>query len=142
MYFKDYKIINLGKILDISKLEDDWNGYGAKKISNKVINLALCIVQKLSYQPSNIYPVATNSIQFEYELDDKSYLEFDIFEDKVSLLFVRGSDRYLPYDKLKLMAVNKYLSICDTIIIEMNLIIKLFVNKQFNELVKILNRIK
>lgn len=142
MYFKDYKIINLGKILDISKLEDDWNGYGAKKISNKVINLASCIVQKLSYQPSNIYPVATNSIQFEYELNDKSYLEFVIFEDKVSLLFVRGSDRNLPYDKLKLTAVNKYLSICDTIIIEMNLIIKLFVNKQFDELFKILNRIK
>ena len=45
------------------------------------------IIEKLSYQPE-IYPTGRKSIQFQYELNDKSYLEFEIYEDKIMCLMV------------------------------------------------------
>lgn len=142
--FKTYqkRIINIRKVLDYRNLEDNWNGYGAKVISDKVITLAIKIINKLEDQSFSVYPVARNSIQIEYNLDDGSYLEFEIFEDKISLLFIKGSDRNLPYGELKLLAINKYIRIYDNIAIDMNNIIELFLNKQFDELDKFSNTMK
>ena len=136
------RFINIRKILEIKNLKDNWNGYGAKIISDKVINLAIKIVNKLDDQSFNIYPVARNSIQIEYNLDDRSYLEFEIFEDKISLLFIKGSDRSLPYGELKLLAINKYIRIYDNIAIDMNIIVDLFLNRQFDALAKFSNTMK
>ena len=114
----------------------------AKIISDKVINLAITIVNKLEDQSFSVYPVARNSIQIEYNLNDGSYLEFEIFEDKISLLFIKGSDRNLPYGELKLLAINKYIRIYDNIAIDMNIIVDLFLNRQFDALAKFSNTMK
>lgn len=79
---------SLKRLKDIEKLEANWNGYGAKPFSAALIHKCeRIIVSSLSVQPS-IYPTGRNSIQFQYELKDRSYLEFEIFEDKTMCLQV------------------------------------------------------
>ena len=73
---------NLDKLYDIRQLKEDWNGYGSKAISEAVINMPEIIVKNISNQPT-IYPTGRASIQMQYELNDRSYLEFEIFEEKI-----------------------------------------------------------
>lgn len=80
-------IKSLNRLKDIERLETNWNGYGARPFSATLIDKCERIVSLLSIQPS-IYPTGRNSIQFQYELKDRSYLEFEIFEDKTMCLQV------------------------------------------------------
>ncbi len=83
--------MNLGmvtnKLDQISKLKNDWNGYGAKAFSMDLIERCKAIVHALSVVPE-VYPTGRQSIQFQYELEDRSYLEFEIFETKIIYLQV------------------------------------------------------
>ena len=78
---------SLKTIKDISKLEFDWNGYGANPINKKAIKLSKDIIMILDVQP-DIFPTARQSIQMEYRTENGSYLEFEIFEDKITTLEV------------------------------------------------------
>lgn len=80
-------IKNIKRLKDIENLVFDWNGYGAKPFSSVLIDKCEKIVGALSVQPL-IYPTGRNSIQFQYELADRSYLEFEIFESKTMCLQV------------------------------------------------------
>lgn len=75
------------RLNEIGKLPYDWNGYGAKPFSAMLIDKCQGIVNTLTYQPQ-IYPTGRQSIQFQYELKDRSYLEFEIFENKTMCLYV------------------------------------------------------
>ena len=72
----------INKIGEIHKLEDNWNENGAKRFSDKLILKCYEILFDLAFAPE-IFPVADGSIQFEYEKNDGSYLEIDIFEDEI-----------------------------------------------------------
>ncbi len=78
---------SLSRLNDIRKLPDDWNEYGARAFTDTLVYKCERIINLLSVQPS-IYPTGRNSIQFQYELGDKSYLEFEIFEDRTLCLQV------------------------------------------------------
>lgn len=78
---------NLIRLDEISKLEENWNGYGAKAFSQELIGKCKDIINNLEFQPK-IFPTGRKSVQFQYELEDRSYLEFEIFEDKISCLEV------------------------------------------------------
>lgn len=78
---------NLDKMDEIAALEYDWNGYGAQKFSNELIEKCKSILCALPVYPQ-IYPTGRQSIQFQYELEDRSYLEFEIFEAKTVCLLV------------------------------------------------------
>ena len=78
---------SLSRLNDIRKLPDDWNGYGARACTDTLVYKCERIINLLSIQPS-IYPTGRNSIQFQYELGDKSYLELEIFEDRTLCLQV------------------------------------------------------
>ena len=78
---------SLSRLNDIRKLPDDWNGYGARAFTDTLVYKCERIINLLSIQPS-IYPTGRNSIQFQYELGDKSYLELEIFEDRTLCLQV------------------------------------------------------
>ena len=80
-------IKSMKRLEDIARLGNDWNGYGATKFTAALILKCEKIIEKLSYQPE-IYPTGRKSIQFQYELNDKSYLEFEIYEDKIMCLMV------------------------------------------------------
>lgn len=73
---------NLDRLNQIKELKDNWNGYGAQSIDNIVIKTVENIIENVHVQPE-IYPTGRNSIQLEYELEDKSYLEFEVFKDKI-----------------------------------------------------------
>lgn len=70
---------NMRKILLIASLKDNWNGNGALAFSAKLIDRVKQIVLSLVRQPE-IFPTAAGSIQLEYDGDNDSYLEMEIFE--------------------------------------------------------------
>lgn len=71
---------NLNTLHDISLLADNWNGYGANSFSKNLIERVRVLLNGLNMQP-NIFPTANDSIQFEYEKEDGSYLEIQVTED-------------------------------------------------------------
>lgn len=73
---------NMDMLYHIRNLDDGWNGYGSERINDKVIDIAENIIKNIYIQPS-VYPTGRNSIQMQYELEDRSYLEFEIFEEKI-----------------------------------------------------------
>lgn len=87
LYMKPDVIKSIRRLQDIEKLEKDWNGYGANCFSGELIDKCEKIVGNLPVQPA-IYPTGRNSIQFQYELADRSYLEFEVFERKIACLEV------------------------------------------------------
>ena len=56
---------------------------------------------ELDYQPE-VFPTARRTIQMEYELDDNSYLEFEVYSDYIAVMEVPRRD----YSK----AINKIIS--------------------------------
>ena len=85
----------------LAKLPDNWNGNGAESIPLSLISKMRGLVLTLSHQP-DIFPTACNSIQFEYEKEDGSYLEFELFEEQLKLFAIdrvgAESTRLLTFD--------------------------------------------
>lgn len=71
---------SLLRILEIEKLENNWNGNDATSFSKNILDAARTIVMQLSIQPA-IFPTARDSIQFEYENSVGDYLEFELFDN-------------------------------------------------------------
>jgi len=61
------------------ELKEGWNGHGASPFSSKHIDRCKDFLQKLVHQP-DVFPTACKSIQFEYELENGRYLEFEVYE--------------------------------------------------------------
>lgn len=102
---------NLKKLKAISKLNDNWNDNNAKKFSSKLISVSKKILRNIKRQPE-IFPTANNSIQMEYELTDGSYLEFEIFKDKIVCLEVPQRN----YSKHKERTISNNLKVINNII--------------------------
>ncbi len=88
-YYADIvkKIESLRILREIQNLGPDWNGYQADPIPLEVIGLSRNIVMMLAPQPE-IYPTGRGTIQMQYELFDRSYLEFEIYTDRINVLAV------------------------------------------------------
>lgn len=82
-----YKDTDYKRLEQISHLADDWNGYGAKSFPSALVEKCQSIFLALPVPP-HIYPTGRQSIQFQYELPDRSYLEFEIFEKRTMCLLV------------------------------------------------------
>ncbi len=87
LFMNNDVIASIRRLDEIKELPYDWNGYGAAPFSSELIDKCKKIINILLPQPQ-IYPTGRQSIQFQYELKDKSYLEFEIFEHKTMCLFV------------------------------------------------------
>lgn len=88
------KVSNLGKLEQIAKLENGWNGEDARAFSDALIMNVRNILIGLKIQPE-VFPTACDTIQIEYEREDGSYLEFEIAEDgkaKVFAIDSKGSE--------------------------------------------------
>lgn len=78
----DHKITLKEKINKFKELKQNWDGYHAEPISEKVILKALDVVDKLEKEGyDSVYPTGRNSIQFEKEFEG-TYFEIEIFEDR------------------------------------------------------------
>lgn len=102
---------NLKKLKGISDLKDNWNDNNAKKFSPELISIVKNILENIVEQPE-IFPTANNSIQMEYELIDNSYLEFEIFEDKIICLEVSQRN----YSKYKEQIIPNDIKIINNIV--------------------------
>lgn len=77
---------NLDKLENISKLEENWNGYNCKPIPKEVCDFSTNIIRKLGDFQPKIFPTGRGSVQFEYEKNEE-YLEFEIFSSKEIEMF-------------------------------------------------------
>lgn len=78
---------NLDRLDEIYSLTDNWDGYGSKRIDSSVIEKCKQLIICLQHQPI-IFPTARDSIQMQFELEDKSYLEFEVFSNHIESLMV------------------------------------------------------
>ena len=83
---KKYLRLNIEILSEIGTLQNNWNNYGASKFNQELIFKCLRIITntKLKFQPE-IFPTASQSIQFEYEPDDQHYLEIEVFNDRIKI---------------------------------------------------------
>jgi len=70
---------------------------GKEIVSDKVIDRATEIIIDLDYQPDLVCPTGRGSMQLEWDLDDNSYLEFEIFDDKITCMNVPASNSGRDY---------------------------------------------
>lgn len=76
---------SLETLADILALEKDWDGYGSDPFEKPLVDLVKSIVKELTIQPE-IFPTGRRSIQIEYDAEDESYFEAEIFIDHASIL--------------------------------------------------------
>ena len=75
------------KLEQIAKLEEEWDGDGARAFSAVLIRTVREIIVNLDKQPE-IFPTACETIQIEYDYEDGSYLEIEISDDDVAKVFL------------------------------------------------------
>lgn len=80
---------NFKKLAVIDSLEFNWNNNGAEAFSSSLVNTCYNLIYNIIRQPE-LFPTGRNSIQIEFEKEDGSYLEFEIFENSVEMLYVNG----------------------------------------------------
>jgi len=83
------KAHNLDKVYRFAEYKNNWDGYGAPKISNKIIEKSIKLIfeNKITIQP-NFFPTGRGTLQFELEPDDNHYLEIELFSDKINGLII------------------------------------------------------
>lgn len=81
--YKEYthEIIFRNKdLLEISRYEDDWDGYGSLKLSSQLIFNVYAVIERYFYQPS-LSVTKRKSILLEYRYASR-ILAIEIFDDK------------------------------------------------------------
>lgn len=81
------KLINLDKIGKLQYFKQGWNGNNGLPFDITIVNMFSDIINNLDRQP-DIAPTGRKSLQIQYELEDKSYLGFEIFADRITKLEV------------------------------------------------------
>ena len=74
---------NKRKLINISRLNDNWNGYGSPSINQSIITLVMNLIDDLEIQPS-IFPTGRGTLQLEFNGLNDSYLEFEFGEQEIS----------------------------------------------------------
>lgn len=101
------KINRLEKLQRIKELPYNWNKNGAVPISKNVIEAAQNFILGLNIVPE-IFPVASGTIQMEYDKNDGSYLEFEITTDKVKMYQEKSNEGEVTKDlPLDITAIDK-----------------------------------
>lgn len=88
----------LKKLTTISELKDNWNDNGAKHFENSLLVKCFTILTVLEEFPPEVFPVADNSIQMEYDGDNDSYLQFRIYDDNIRVFGILSSGQKIKYD--------------------------------------------
>ena len=79
-------LTGLVKLNQIAALKENWNENGAPAFNKQFIEEMKDILIALPIQPE-VFPTANESIQFEYEKDNGSYLEFELFENGAMTIY-------------------------------------------------------
>lgn len=99
---------NIKKLLAIRNLKNNWNGEGAKAFTIQLLDSVKNIVKDLEIQPE-IFPTALNTIQFEYDGQNDSYLEIEISDSNVARLYTidRNGEEHYGSVNTSAGAINK-----------------------------------
>lgn len=81
------------KLKELSTLGDNWNGYGAPHLTDRVLDNTRTVLSYLHFDPQ-IFPTGRNSIQLEYG-NDKDRIELEIFEDTAQYDIIKNYDYIL-----------------------------------------------
>lgn len=81
---------NIQCLDDISRLKENWNGYGAKAFPADLILKCKNIAAGLDIE-MDVYQTGRQSIQFQYDKDG-DYLEFEVFQDHTIAMHVPKRD--------------------------------------------------
>jgi hypothetical protein len=101
---------NVKKIKEYASFKEDWNGYGAEPFSPKLLEFSEYIIRNLKIQPE-IFPTGRQSIQLEYEQDSGRYLEFEIFENSINMLYIdENGNEEIKVLENKIEEINKVVS--------------------------------
>lgn len=93
---------NVKKLNSFLNLHYNWNGYRAKPFDKNLMEKCVNLIKasNLQYQPE-IFPTGRESIQFEYEKEDGSYLEIEIYSNRIALLFIDSFGHELEQEKVQ-----------------------------------------
>lgn len=97
------------QLYEIRQLRDGWNGNGASKFSDEMLDTLGQILEKLAYEPS-IFPTARDSIQLEFENSSADYLEFELFESGRLKMFFWGHSGETVTKDIPLSSVRNYVN--------------------------------
>ena len=78
---------NIKQLYEIMNLEKNWNGHNADPIPESVIANAHDLLDKVKDTNPGIFPTASSSVQFEWYNDHDAYLEVEIMEKDIVVLF-------------------------------------------------------
>lgn len=99
---------NMIKLYKFAQLEEGWDGYDAPNFPLELITKCMDVISNIEKQP-DIYPTGRNSIQFEYELANGKYLEFELFDDKIGVYFIKDNGSEELFDiNYDIDLINQY----------------------------------
>lgn len=78
---------NLNKLQIMKTYKKDWNGYDSLPFSEESINLFISIIEGLKKQPI-ISPTGRDSLFMQYEMEDLSYLGFEVFKNNMTKVYI------------------------------------------------------
>lgn len=78
---------NIKRLNIMSSMEIDWDGYCGKSFSESAIILFKNIINQLNYQ-TEILPTNFGGMGLIYRKLDDSYMEFEVFEDRVEMIYI------------------------------------------------------
>lgn len=85
------KALEVEMLLEIGKLKDNWDGYGASAIPSEVVNKSIEILMMLKKKPA-IFPTGRESIQFEWE-GKNGYIEIEVFSERIEIFLVDENEK-------------------------------------------------
>lgn len=93
LYAKDYQLLK-ADIDEFQSLESDWNGNHADPFDKQIISNAKSFLEYIKPYSVHVsvFPTARESIQFEYEHEDR-YCEAEIFIDSVTVFATNRKNR-------------------------------------------------
>ena len=78
---KSKNLIILSEMMDYQSVDDE------DYVSDKVIDNTVDVIFHLTHQPE-IFKTRRNSIHLQFELADRSYMELEVFENRVTCMIV------------------------------------------------------
>lgn len=106
------------KIAQLGRLTEDWDGYGAPKISKKAINNAQIVLKGLpdkTYLSMDILPTEYGGVQMKYNTQDGLMLSCNFGDENMSYYVdKKGEDTiyrsFLPYNNDNISQFKMYLT--------------------------------
>lgn len=101
---------NKRKLESISKLQPNWNNFGAEGFDELVISKILHIISDLEYQPQ-IFPTGRGSIQIEKYFDEYNFIEIEVSKNEIFAYQVKNGqeiEKEISVDEISILFSELY----------------------------------